>query len=155
MLLYYEDCIILLHCQFIKNISDNSFLTQPGSVITTQGVRAGRGGWWQLLTQQGDKQLNFEWCQQKLLAGKQKENSKIFNEDFYLPLYLPLRSTPSTRATPPPLSTAQQNQREIATCNLAGSVAMDSAGDDFSIMMECTPEIGHCHSLCVLYGGPS
>jgi hypothetical protein len=27
---------------------------------------------------------------QKLLAGKQKENSQIFNEDFYLPLYLPL-----------------------------------------------------------------
>jgi hypothetical protein len=27
---------------------------------------------------------------QKLLPGKQKENSQIFNEDFYLPLYLPL-----------------------------------------------------------------
>ncbi len=26
----------------------------------------------------------------KLLAGKQKENSQIFNEYFYLPLYLPL-----------------------------------------------------------------
>jgi hypothetical protein len=28
--------------------------------------------------------------QQKLLAGTKKENSQIFNEDFYLPLYLPL-----------------------------------------------------------------
>jgi hypothetical protein len=36
------------------------------------------------------QQLNFELYRQKLLAGKQKENSKIFNEDFYLPLYLPL-----------------------------------------------------------------
>ncbi len=40
---YYEDCIILLHCQFIRNISDNSILTRQGSVIT-QGVRAGGGG---------------------------------------------------------------------------------------------------------------
>jgi hypothetical protein len=22
---------------------------------------------------------------------------------------------------------------------------------DFSIMMECTPEIGHCHSVCILW----
>ncbi len=22
---------------------------------------------------------------------------------------------------------------------------------DFSIMMECTPEIGHCHSVCTIY----
>jgi hypothetical protein len=28
----------------------------------------------------------------KLLVGKLKENSKIFNEDLYLPLYLPLWS---------------------------------------------------------------
>jgi hypothetical protein len=42
------------------------------------------------MTQQADEQLNFEWSRQKLLAGKQKENSQIFNEDFYLPLYLPL-----------------------------------------------------------------
>jgi len=28
--------------------------------------------------------------QQKILAGKYKENSQVFNEDFYLPLYLPL-----------------------------------------------------------------
>ncbi len=60
MLFYYEDCIILLHWQFIKNIYDNSFLTRPGSVIT-QGVRAGGGGgWWQQVTQQADEQLNFE-----------------------------------------------------------------------------------------------
>ncbi len=45
----------------------------------------GAGGW-----QQADEQLNFEWSRQKLLAGKEKENSQIFNEDFYLPLYLPL-----------------------------------------------------------------
>jgi hypothetical protein len=32
----------------------------------------------------------FEWCRQKLLVGKWKENSQIFNENFYLPLYLPL-----------------------------------------------------------------
>ncbi len=36
----------------------------------------------------------FEWYRQKLLAGKYKENSQIFNEDFYLPLYLPLCSFP-------------------------------------------------------------
>ncbi len=30
----FKYCIILLHCQFIKNISDNSFLSRPGSVIT-------------------------------------------------------------------------------------------------------------------------
>ncbi len=30
----FKYCIILLHCQFIKNISDNSFLTRPGSVVT-------------------------------------------------------------------------------------------------------------------------
>ncbi len=35
-------------------------------------------------------QLNFELYRQKLLAEKQEENSQIFNEDFYLPLYLPL-----------------------------------------------------------------
>ncbi len=35
-------------------------------------------------------QLNFEWYRQKLLAGRLKENSQIFNEVFYLPLYLPL-----------------------------------------------------------------
>ncbi len=34
--------------------------------------------------------INFEWYRQKLLAGKLKVNSQIFNEDFYLPLYLPL-----------------------------------------------------------------
>ncbi len=34
--------------------------------------------------------LSFEIYWQKLLAGKQQENSQIFNEDFYLPLYLPL-----------------------------------------------------------------
>ncbi len=50
----------------------------------------GRGGWWQLWTQQADEQPNFEWYRQKLLAGKEKENSQIFNADFYLPLYLPL-----------------------------------------------------------------
>jgi hypothetical protein len=32
----------------------------------------------------------IERYRQKLLAGKKKENSQIFNEDFYLPLYLPL-----------------------------------------------------------------
>jgi hypothetical protein len=37
------------------------------------------------VTQQADKL--FEWDRQKLLAGKEKENSQIFNEDFYLPLY--------------------------------------------------------------------
>jgi hypothetical protein len=31
---------------------------------------------------------------QKLLAGKWKENIQIFNEDFCLPLYLPLWSVP-------------------------------------------------------------
>ncbi len=36
------------------------------------------------------QQLNFEWYRQKLLAGKQKENCQMINEDFYLPLYLPL-----------------------------------------------------------------
>ncbi len=36
------------------------------------------------------QQLNFEWYRQKILAWKWKENSQIFNEDFYLPLYLPL-----------------------------------------------------------------
>ncbi len=40
-------------------------------------------------------QLNFELYRQKLLAGKQKENSQIFKEDFYLPLYLPLWSEDS------------------------------------------------------------
>jgi hypothetical protein len=59
----------------------------PGSVIS-HGVEA--GGRWRVLTQQADEQLNFEWYRQKLLAGKEKENSQIFNEDFYLPLYLPL-----------------------------------------------------------------
>ena len=34
--------------------------------------------------------LSFELYRQKLLAGKQQENSQIFNEDFYLPLYLHL-----------------------------------------------------------------
>jgi hypothetical protein len=42
------------------------------------------------VTQQADEQLNFEWWRQQLLAGKWKENSQIFKEDFYLPLYLPL-----------------------------------------------------------------
>ena len=32
---------------------------------------------------------------QKLHVGTWKENSKIFNEDFYLPLYLPLCLAPS------------------------------------------------------------
>jgi hypothetical protein len=32
----------------------------------------------------------FGIISQKLLAGTLKENSQIFNEDFYLPLYLPL-----------------------------------------------------------------
>ncbi len=50
----------------------------------------GGGGLWQLLTQQADEQPNFEWYRQKLVAGKEKENSQIFNADFYLPLYLPL-----------------------------------------------------------------
>ncbi len=36
------------------------------------------------------QQLNFERCRQKLLAGKYEENSQMFHEDFYLPLYLPL-----------------------------------------------------------------
>ena len=36
------------------------------------------------------QQLNSEWYRQKILARKWKENSQIFNEDFYLPLYLPL-----------------------------------------------------------------
>ncbi len=36
--------------------------------------------------------LSFELHRQKLLAGKQQENSQIFNEYFYLPLYLPLCS---------------------------------------------------------------
>jgi hypothetical protein len=54
------------------------------------------GEWWRPVAQQGDRQLNFEWSRQKLLAGKQKENSQIFNEDFYLPLYLPLCIGPST-----------------------------------------------------------
>jgi hypothetical protein len=35
-------------------------------------------------------QLDLELYRQKLLAGTKKENSQIFNEDFYLPLYLPL-----------------------------------------------------------------
>ncbi len=51
-------------------------------------VCVGGGGWWWLVTQQADKL--FEWDRQKLLAGKEKENSQIFNEDFYLLLYLPL-----------------------------------------------------------------
>ena len=71
-----------LRWQFIKNISD------PAQV-PTQGV--GRDVW-RLLTQQADEQLNFESYRQKLLAGKEKENSQIFNEDFCLPLYLPLWS---------------------------------------------------------------
>jgi hypothetical protein len=38
------------------------------------------------------QQMNFElgMISQKLLAGTKKKNSQIFNEDFYLPLYLPL-----------------------------------------------------------------
>ncbi len=40
-----------------------------------------------------------------MLAGTQKENSQIFNEDFYLPLYLPLCKIPvmteGTAETPP------------------------------------------------------
>ncbi len=72
----------LLHCQFIKNISNLArWLHRCGDR---------EGGWWPLVTQQADEQLNFEWYRQKLLAGKEKENSQIFNEDFYLPLYLPL-----------------------------------------------------------------
>ncbi len=59
-------------------------LNKPGSVIT-QGMGGGGGG-----LQQANEQLNFEWSRQKLLAGKEKGNSQIFNEDFYLPLYLPL-----------------------------------------------------------------
>ncbi len=43
--------------------------------------------------------LKFEWYRQKLLAGKSKENSQIFNEDFYLPLYLPLCPTHSPPST--------------------------------------------------------
>ncbi len=42
------------------------------------------------------QQLNLEWYQQKLLAGPLKENSKIFYEHFYLPLYLPLWAKEST-----------------------------------------------------------
>jgi len=34
--------------------------------------------------------LSFELYRQKLLTGKWQENSQIFNEDFYLPLYLSL-----------------------------------------------------------------
>ncbi len=28
---------------------------------------------------------------------------------------------------------------------------LSPASADFSIMMECTPEIGHCHSMCTLW----
>jgi hypothetical protein len=78
-------CII----KIFPTLPDYSKYFWPGSVIT-RGV--GAGGWWQLLTQQAstDEQPNFEWYRQKLLAGKEKENSQIFNADFYLPLYLPL-----------------------------------------------------------------
>jgi hypothetical protein len=40
------------------------------------------------------QQLNFVRYRQKLLARKKKENSHMFNEDFYLPLYLPLWFAP-------------------------------------------------------------
>ncbi len=38
------------------------------------------------------------WYRQKLLAGTEKEISQIFNEDFYLPLYLPLWCIPMTES---------------------------------------------------------
>ncbi len=94
MLSYYEEVQTLqyallkyfLSCQIIQNISD------PAQWLHRVW---GWGGWWQLLTQQADEQPNFEWHRQKLLAGKEKENSQIFNADFYLPLYLPLWPTRS------------------------------------------------------------
>jgi hypothetical protein len=45
---------------------------------------------------------------QKLLAGKWKENSQIFNEDFYLPLYLPLWPTTFKSLKIPSLSVQKQ-----------------------------------------------
>jgi hypothetical protein len=40
---FFKYCIILLLCQFIENISYNSFLTRPGTVIT-HCVGGGGGG---------------------------------------------------------------------------------------------------------------
>ncbi len=78
--------------QFIKNISDNSFLTWPGSVITHGQLISSRLLLSLFLKFWGRsfQQLNFAWYRKNLLAGKEKENSQIFNEDFCLPLYLPL-----------------------------------------------------------------
>jgi hypothetical protein len=42
-ILQFNVLYMLLHPQFIKNISDNSFLTRPGSAIT-QVLGAGGGG---------------------------------------------------------------------------------------------------------------
>ncbi len=57
------------------------------------------------------QQLNFEWYRQKPLAGKSNENSQMFIEDFYLPLWrerasqVPFcvpASLPTTPSPPPP-----------------------------------------------------
>ncbi len=51
-------------------------------------TRCGGGGEWVMMETSGHNKQTTD--RQKLLAGKQKENSQIFNDDFYLPLYLPL-----------------------------------------------------------------
>jgi hypothetical protein len=35
-----------------------------------------------------------------------------------------------------------------------GRASSSPARADFSIMMECTPQIGHCHSICTLWEEP-
>ncbi len=85
LLIFMYSLLYLLY-MFSPIFMWSAALNKPGSVITQgMGGRGGGGGW-----QQADEQLNFEWSRQKLLAGKEKENSQIFYEDFYLPLYLPL-----------------------------------------------------------------
>ncbi len=100
-----------LRCQIIKNISD------PAQWLHRVW---GRGGGWQLLTQQADEQPNFEWYRQKLLAGKEKENSQIFDADFYLPLYLPLWGGHSPAAKGVGESQFQRLEKRLALCLLCG-----------------------------------
>ncbi len=60
--------------------------------MITQGVGAGGRGMMATSDTASRRTDNWilTWCRQKLLSEKWKENSQIFNEDFYLPLYLPL-----------------------------------------------------------------
>ncbi len=76
--LLFKYCIILLHCQFIKNIYDNSFWTQPSSVIT-HGVGWGRvWGMMMATCDTTNKQMN---CKHYLIVREGCKEFKMYRKE--------------------------------------------------------------------------